>query len=167
MNVNKSQRAFAVVTLTAVFSVAMVLVVYAALLGTINSTGYVYVGGTGGKVYYSLTDTETSNAWQDSLGSGTPIAQSASWYAKMNTTTGGYVGLATITWELKQSTDGGVTWSSAVGQTVTFDYSLNGGVQTIYASTDGTFTAGNRDWHLNTSYGTGLWKVEVTITSHA
>jgi len=145
----------------------MVLVVYAALLGTINSTGYVTVGGTGGKVYYSTTNTETSTAWQNELGAVTPLGQSDSWYAKMNTTANGYVGLATVTWELKKSTDGGTTWGSAVGQTVTFDYTLDGTVQTIYATADGTFGSGNRDWHSNTNYGTGLWKVEVTINSHA
>ena len=166
MNVNKSQRAFAAVTLITTVSIAFVLVVYAALLGTINSTGYVNVGGTGGKVYYSLTNTETSTAWQNSLGSVTPISQSDSWYAKMNTTSGGYIGQATILWELKQSTDGGSTWGSAVGATVSFTYSLDGGVQTIYATSNGAFAEpGNRDWHSNTGYGTGLWKVEVTITT--
>ena len=50
---------------------------------------------------------------------------------------------------------------------MSFDYSLNGGVQTIYATTNGTFGAGNHDWHSNTGYNTGLWKVEVTINSKA
>lgn len=161
MNIKRSQRAFAAVTLTTVFSVAFVLIVYAALLGTINSTGYVNVGGVSGTVYYSLTNTETASDWQNALGT---LSTSDSWYAKMNTTSGGYIGLATFSWQLRKSTDGGSTWSN-VGSATTFDFSLNGGVQTIYATSDGTYGSGNRDWHLTTGYGTGLWKVEVTINS--
>jgi len=148
-----------------VLSVAAVLVVYAALLGTINSTGYVNVGGTGGTVYYSLTNTDQDSAWSNSLGSGTPLTISQAWYAKMNTTAGGYVGLASFSWQLRKSTDGGSTWNN-VGTATTFDYSLDGSVQTIYATSNGAFAEpGNRDWHLTSGYGTGLWKVEVTIST--
>lgn len=168
MNIKKSQRTFATVTLVTVASISIVLVAYAALLGTLNSTGYVNVGGISGIVYYSTTNTETPSAWQNELGTPNPLATSDPWYAKIETTSGGYVGLATIKWELKKSADGGVNWSAAVGETVSFDYSLNGNVQIIYATSNGIFAEpGNHDWHSNTGYGTGLWKVEVTISSKA
>jgi len=144
-----------------VVSVATVIVVYAALLGTINSTGYVNVGGIGGTVYYSLTNTETATAWQNSL----DIASTGTaWYAKMNTTSGGYIGLATFSWQLQKSTDGGTNWSD-VGSATTFDFSMNGGVQEIYATSNGASSGTWRDWSQTAGYGTGLYKVEVTINS--
>lgn len=163
MNERRSQRSFVIVTLMTVVSVATVLIAYAAFLGTINSTGYVNVGGVGGSVYYSETNTATESAWTNNLNIS---STSTAWYAKMNTTSGGYVGLTEFSWQLRQSTDGGSTWSD-VGTATTFDFSLDGTVQTIYATADGTFGAGNRDWSLTAGYGTGLWKVELTINSKA
>lgn len=154
----KSQRAFVGVTLTTVLGISFVILVYAALLGSVPG-GNVVVGGLSFNVYYSLNNVETPSSWSATLNvDNTTIP----WYAKMNTTTGGYAGEVTIEWKLEKTIDGGGTWNKE-GSSDNRTFTLNGAAQQIYDTTDGTYT-GNRDWRL-TATTSATYRVRVTITS--
>jgi hypothetical protein len=157
---SKSQRAFAAVTLLTVASVALVLIVYAALLGTIPG-GEVYIGGSGsvnGTVYYSTDN--TNGPWTTTLNlSGT--GPGTSWYARLNTNTG-YSGPVTISWQLQIKT-GTSTWAN-VGSAQTTSISLDGTAQTIYTS--GISNSGNHDWKAEVNSQAATYRVYVTVNTN-
>jgi len=160
VDVKTSQRAFVGVTLTTLLGVASVLVVYATLLGTLTG-GNVVVGGFGGSVYYSLSYVDTLPQWAGTL--DVPNT-STSWYAKINTTAGGYTGKATIKFQLQKTTDGGVTWTDVNPATTITGFQLDGNVQQIYASSNGTFAGTATDWKsLATSAAT--YHIVVTVNT--
>jgi len=152
----KSQRGFVAVTLITLLAIALVLIVYASILGTIPG-GEVTVGGVGGSISYSLNN-DTLATWTGSLNvTGTGI----SWYARLTTTAGGYAGPVTISWQLQKKQANG-TYTN-YGSASSTSYTLNATVQTIYASTNGLIVT-NRDWS-QTANVTASYKVVATISS--
>ena len=95
MNKSKAQREFVVVTLIALISIALIIAVYATLLGTYTG-GDVGVVTLTGTIYYSE---DNSTGWATTL-SG--IANGSAWYSRFNVTTGGYSGSVDITWWLQK-----------------------------------------------------------------
>lgn len=155
MNVNKSQRTFVGVTLATVLAVAVVLIVYAAVLGTLFG-GEVTVGGITGNVGYSLTN--ATGTWTATLSvSGTGIE----WYARLNTTGSEYEGPVTISWQLQQKNGGG-GWDN-LGSPTTTSITLTTSAQTIYASSDGDIST-NRDWSID-AVTTASYRVVASISS--
>ena len=159
----KSQRGFVAVTLITVLSIALVLVVYATLLGTFTG-GDVTVGGVGdAEITYSLTDLE-AGPWSTTLdvGSvGTP------WYARAEITVGDYNGPVTITWILEQETAPG-SWSTVATYPDYTSVTLTGSIgQLIYATSDGAFLVGtNLDWDADVG-NAGTYHVIATINTPA
>ena len=158
MNVRKSQRAFAAVTLTTVASIAFVLIAYAALLGTIPG-GEVFIGGgssVGGTVYY--TTDNANGPWTTTLNLS---SSSTSWYARWNTTAG-YSGPITVSWQLQIKT-GTSTWVD-VGSPQTTNVSLDGTTQGVYTS--GFTNTGNHDWATEVSGQDATYRVYVTVNTN-
>ena len=136
MNKSKAQREFVVVTLIALISIALIIAVYATLLGTFTG-GDVTVVTLNGSIYYSQ---DNSTGWALTLGD---IANGSAWYSRFNVTSGGYPGAVDITWWLQK---GGTNMTPAVEQTTS--YTLSGGVEAFYASSDGT-QGSNYNWGQN------------------
>jgi len=135
----RSQKGLIAVTLITILAIAFVLVVYAAILGTISG-GNVVVVAVGGSIGYSKTNTTGSfQSPLSNVGVGNP------WYAQLNTTSGGYSGPVTIYWTLEKTPG---TWSNVT--TKSYSFTLNGTAQTIYASTAGGI-AGNYNWGQDTT----------------
>jgi len=159
----KSQRAFVGVTLTTVLSIAIVLIVYAAVLGGPYFGGEVSVGGVTGQITYATTNAE-AGPWSNTLEG---ILTSTTWYAKFVTTGGQYVGPVEITWRLqKMQTQS--DWSDAiyVGSSTITNIVLDGSAQPIFATSDGLWALGQTDWHtVDPSYTTTSYRVAVTISS--
>jgi len=136
VNKSKAQREFVVVTLIALISIALIIAVYATLLGTFTG-GDVGVVTLTGAIYYSV---DNSTGWATTLGG---IANGSAWYARFNVTSGGYSGAVDITWWLQK---GGSNMTPAVEQPTS--HSLSGGVEAFYASSDGT-QGSNYNWGQN------------------
>jgi len=158
----RSQRGFVAVTLITVLAIALVLVVYAALLGTFTG-GEVTVGGITASVWYSTTNSTTNSDWEANLYN---LTTSNNLFSKINITSAGYAGPVTITWKLQNKT--GTTWDNVTGATtVTTSIDLDGTAgQNIYASSDGS-TTGAQDWMTDISGGpgNGAYRVKVWIES--
>jgi hypothetical protein len=143
----KSQKGFVAVTLITLLAIALVIVVYATLLGTFTG-GNVQVVAVQGTVYYSL---DNSTGWATSI-SDHPITDP--WYARFNVTGTGYSGSVTITWDLHNST--------AIVHSVTTSFYLSGSPQAIYASSNG-LQAANYNWGQNTAVA-ATYYIVVTVT---
>jgi hypothetical protein len=156
----KSQRGFVAVTLITLLAIALVLVVYAAILGT-RYGGEVTVGGVTGPVRYN---TATSGTWTDTL-SVTPAG--SSWYAVWNTTGGEYEGPVSISWQL-QKKGSQSDWSDAtpVGSAQTTSIVLTSASQGIFVTSDGLDYSANFDWGQS-GYGNtaASYRVVATISS--
>jgi len=153
VNVEKSQRAFVGVTLIAVLAIAAVLIVYAAILGSLQG-GEVTVGGVTGNIEYRLTN--ATGVWSQTLevsGTGVP------WYARMNTTGNEYIGPIKVTWQLQKWSG---SWANEGATTIT-NTSLTASPKTIYASSNGDIST-NRDWSI-TANAKASYRVIVTIES--
>ena len=157
----KSQKEFVAVTLIALISIALVITVYATLLASFPGAEVVVGTLTSGNVYYSLVDTSVTTDFQTTV---SPAGPSTSWYAKMNTTGGEYTGPVTISWQLQKYSS---TWDN-VGSSVSTSFTLTTGADTIYASTDGLWTAigQNQDWSSLIT-DSGSYRVEATIDTTA
>jgi hypothetical protein len=143
----KSQRSFVAVTLITLLALAMVLIVYATILGTFTG-GNVEVVSIQGDVYYSL---DNSTGWALTL-SNLPVNDP--WYARFNvTSTDGYSGGVQVTWNLHK---GGSSFHN-----VTSSFTLSGSAEAIYASSNG-LQAANYDWGQN-STAADTYYVEVTV----
>lgn len=129
----RSQREFIVVTLIALISIALIITVYATILGTFTG-GNVEVVTLNGTIYYSE---DNSTGWATSINS---ITNGSAWYARFNVISNGYSGDATITWWLQKD---GANMTSPVEQTTSFTFS--GGLEAVYASIDGT-QGTNKNW---------------------
>jgi len=136
VNRSKTQREFVVVTLIALISIALIMVVYATILGTYTG-GDITVVTLSGAIYYSQNN---STGWATTLSN---IANGSAWYTRFNVTTGGYSGATSITWWLQK---GGANMTTPVEQTTS--YTLSGGVEAFYASSDGT-QGTNYNWGQN------------------
>lgn len=143
-------------TLVTVLSIVAVVSVYAVLIGSFTG-GDVTVGGMGSSnVMYSLVNADPGT-WTSTLGPGAGI----SWYSRLEIPAAGYTGPVTITWHLEQKT-GASTWTDVTGATASTSIVLTGGVQDVYATTDGLWAAGNHDWGPNTA---GTYRVNVEVQS--
>jgi hypothetical protein len=136
VNRSKTQREFVVVTLVALISIALIIAVYATILGTYTG-GDVTVVTLSGTIYYSQ---DNSTGWATTLNN---IANGSTWYTRFNVTTGGYSGAVSITWWLQKA---GANMTPAVEQTTS--YTLSGGVEAFYASSNGA-QSGNYNWGQN------------------
>jgi len=146
----KSQRGFVAVTLITLLAIALVLVVYATILGTFTGSD-VTVVTLSGDVQYCQNAT---GPWTTTLSN---IGNGSAWYARFETTSSGYAGLVNMTWGLLES---GTEVSPSVNQTTQVTLTGTSG-QIIYASADGT-TTGIKNWGANTTQA-GTYQIKVTI----
>jgi hypothetical protein len=149
----KSQKGFVAVTLITLLAIALVIVVYSAILGTFTG-GPVSVVTQGGQITYCQN---TTGPWTSTLGN---IGTGSSWYALFTTTGTGHKGPVNMTWVLQWSD--GTNVSPGVNQTTQVALTGNAG-QVIYASTDGG-TSGQKDWGASTTTA-GTYQIKVTITA--
>jgi len=153
----RSQRAFVGVTLTTVLSIAFVLIVYAALLGTMLNPGTVFLGGSSsvqGTVKYSSTN---ADPWTDSLNLAGP---SVDWFARVELVAGYYYGPVIFTWKLQRDMSG---WTDVVGGSNTTSITLSASTPTIYVS--GASATGNENWKGDVAGQSGTYRVYVTVDS--
>jgi hypothetical protein len=149
----KSQKGFVAVTLMTLLAIAMVLVVYASILGTFTG-GDVGVVSLDGTPKYCKTNSTTPSEWKTELTGTDNVPAGDPWYALFNTTSGGYEGNVKITWGLYNSTD-------SVHNVTTDSFTLDGTVQTIYASGNG-LQAENYNWGQNTTVAETYY-IKVTV----
>ena len=154
VNRSKTQREFVVVTLIALISIALIIAVYATLLGTYTGDTVTVVSLNGDIKYDDLNST-TAGDWSLTLGN---IANGSSWYALFNTSSSGYVGDVNMTWTLQWSN--GTAVPSATQTTNNFALTGSTG-QVIYASDAGTQVA-NKDWGQYTT-DVGTYQIELTV----
>lgn len=133
---------------------ALAGVVVAAELGVFYSGEIVVTDIVEGYVKVSETNS-TMGDWVHSLN----LSSGDDWYARFETETGGYIGNVTITWVLQEKINS--TWTDT-NNTVTTLFTLNGGSQIIYASTNGLIDT-NENWGAHTTAST--WRLEVTFES--
>ena len=153
----KSQRGFVAVTLITLLAIALVLVVYATLLGTFTGKEVVYGATLDGEVLYSTTNQEGAGNWTDKLN----ITTGTAWYALLNiTSTSGYVGQVNATFQLQEKQDGIYT---DTGSTTVATITLNGTAgERVYVTNDGSGPTGNRDWQPICTAGHS-YRVEATV----
>jgi len=152
LNREKSQRAFVAVTLITLMSVALVLVVYALILGTITGGNVIIASGSSvsGTMYYS----EDNSTWTTTLNVSDPAN---TWYARLTTNANGYEGPVTIDWELQLKT-GPSSWGN-IGWVNGTSVTLDGTAQTIYTS--GLSAVGNHDWKAEVNGTPGTYRVRA------
>jgi len=159
VNVRKSQRTFVGVTLMTVLSVAFVLIVYAALLGTMLNPGTVFLGGTSsvvGTVRYSPNNVDS---WADSLDLSA-TGPSANWYARVELQAGYYYGPVVFTWKLQRLMG---TWTDVAGGSNTTSITLSASTPIVYVSGDSA--TGNENWKGDVNDQAGTYRVYVTVDS--
>lgn len=152
----KSQRGFVAVTLITLLAIAMVIVVYATLLGTFTGGEVVYGENLTGQVLYSLGNLTAASNWTNTIS----VTSGSAWYACLNiTSTNGYVGGINATFQLQFYQN-----STNVGSTTVATITLNGTVgERIYVSSNGVIT-NNRDWQSDCTAGYS-YKVKATVES--
>jgi len=157
VNVEKSQRTFAAVTLITVAAVALVLVVYAAVIGTITGGDVVIASGSSvqGTIYYSPNN---STGWATTLDVSNPAN---SWYARLNVTAGGYSGPVNIDW-LLQRKSGPSSWTN-IGWVNDTAVTLDGTAQIIYTS--GLSSSTNHDWVTEVAGVAGTYHVIAYVNN--
>jgi hypothetical protein len=128
------------VTLITVLSIVAVISVYAVIIGTFTGEE-VTVGGAAGNIRYNVNDVD-SGTWNVTLISDDVLA---AWYSRLEIPSGGYSGPVKITWQLQNKTDAS-NWANVTGASQITNMVLTGGLQNVYASSDGTFATGNHDW---------------------
>ena len=156
MNRSKSQREFVVVTLIALISIALIITVYATILGTYTGDTVTVVSLNGDIKYDDLNST-TASDWSPTLSN---IANGSLWYALFNTSSSGYTGNVNMTWTLQWSN--GTAVPSATQTTNNFALIGSAG-QVIYASDAGTQVA-NKDWGQYTT-DVGTYQIELTVVT--
>ena len=146
-------------TILTVLSIVSVVGIYAVLIGQFQG-GEVTVGGVGAStVTYSLDNIE-AGTWTATLA---PSNDSTSWYTRLEIGASSYSGPVNITWHLEQKT-GVDTWTDVSGATVSTSIVLSGGAQNVYATSDGTYAAGNHDWETDVE-AAGTYRVIATVES--
>jgi hypothetical protein len=151
---SRTQREFVVVTLIALISIALVIAVYATLLGTFTGDA-VTVVSLNGDIKYDDFNSTTAGDWTLTLGN---IANGSQWYALFNTSSAGYQGDVNMTWTLQWSN--GTAVPGATQTTNNFALTGNAG-QVIYASDVGTQGA-NKNWGQYTT-DVGTYQIELEI----
>ena len=154
---NKSQTAFVGVTLITLLGVAFVLVVYAALLGTMSNPGNVFLGSEGSVARTVKYSSDNAAPWTDSLSLG---GATADWYARVDLTAGYYYGPVTFTWQLQRDMSG---WTN-VGTSNTTDITLDATTSIIYVS--GASATGNENWKNQVGGQSGTYRVYVTVDTN-
>jgi len=139
VNKSKAQREFVVVTLIALISIALIIAVYATLLGTF--TGQEVVFGTesfAGEVLYSRGNLTDPSNWTDTLA----VPSGGAWYATLNITNAAYSGEVNVTFQLQEKNG---AWAD-IGSTTNAIIELNGTVgEGVYVSSNGLIST-NRNW---------------------
>jgi hypothetical protein len=156
VNKSKAQREFVVVTLIAVISIALIIAVYATLLGTF--TGQEVVFGTesfAGEVLYSRGNLTDPSNWTDTLA----VPSGGAWYATLNITNAAYSGEVNVTFQLQEKN--GASWGDT-GTTTTATIELNGTVgERVYVSSNGQISI-NRNWQTDCTAGKS-YRVEAAV----
>jgi hypothetical protein len=152
MYTRKSRRLLFVATALTIISLASVLTVYAAVLGTFNGNAFTVNDVASGAVTYSI-EGSTWAATPSAFNVGGPL------YARFELSSTSHSGSTTITWQLQKDNSG---WAN-IGSPVTTTVSLTGSAQTIYASSDGSST-GNHNWGSDISSG-GSYRVVATVAT--
>jgi hypothetical protein len=149
----KSRKLLFVATALTITSLASLLTVYAAVLGTFNGNAFTVNKITSGAVTYS---TDGSTGWSTS-----PSAFNVGdhLYSRFELSSTSYSGSANLTWQLQQDNSG---WTN-VGSPLTTTVLLSVSNQTIYASANG-LSANNHDWGDDISTGRS-YRVTATITT--
>jgi len=139
VNKSKAQREFVVVTLIALISIALIIAVYATLLGTFTGEEVLYGTGLTGEVLYSIGNQTAAGNWTNTMN----ITDGTAWYACLNiTSTNGYIGQVNVTFQLQQKNGSWADQGSATYAVL----NLNGTVgERVYVSSSGVITS-NRDW---------------------
>ncbi len=159
MTFGKPRIGLLAVTLVTVMAVVSVVGIYAVLIGTYQG-GEVTVGGTGaGNVMYS-SDNAEAGSWSTTL---TPSDASASWYSRLDISSGDYSGPVTVTWQLQQKT-GSSTWTNVSGATTSTSIVLSGSAQNVYTTSNGVWASNNRDWGTDVT-AAGTYRVVATVES--
>ncbi len=153
----KSQRGFVAITLITLLAIALVIAVYATILGTFQGDQVTVVTLTG-HIRYDEANSTTASDWETTLSN---IANGSEWYALFNITSGGYAGAVTITWWLQENTGSWQNMTTPVEQT-TSD-TLSGSTEIIYASGNGD-QAGNKDWGASTT-SAGTYRIKMKIVT--
>jgi hypothetical protein len=154
VNRSKTQREFVVVTLIALISIALVIAVYATLLGTYTGST-VTVVSLNGEIKYDDLNSTTAGDWALTLGN---IANGSTWYALFNTTSGGYNGNVNMTWTLQWSNGTAVPGATQT----TNNFALTGSAgQVIYASDTGDQST-NKNWGQYTT-DVGTYQIELIV----
>jgi hypothetical protein len=119
----KSRKLLFIATALTIISLASLLTVYAAVLGTFNGNAFTVNNVTSGTVTYS---SDGSTGWG---ASPAPFNVGNQLYSRFELSSTSYTGPSIITWQLQQDNSG---WTN-VGSPVTTTISLTGSAQTIYA----------------------------------
>jgi xanthosine utilization system XapX-like protein len=158
----KSQTGFVAVTLITLLAIAMVLVVYSAILLGTPTGKEVTVGGVTGTIYYSTTQ---SGPWTQETLSVNPAG--SAWYAALITPGGQYVGPVSISWQLyKKGTASDWSDENPAGSAQSTSIVLTSGSQTIFVEPYGNDSASNFNWGQS-GYGNspGSYRIVATIQS--
>jgi len=155
VNKSKAQREFVVVTLIALISIAVIIAVYATLLGTFTGQEVVY--GTenfNGEVLYSKGNLTAAGNWTTTFN----VTTGSAWYATLNITNAAYIGEVNVTFQLQEKNG---AWAD-VGSTTTATIELNGTVgERVYVSSNGLIST-NRNWQTDCTAGKS-YRVKATV----
>ena len=159
MNRSKSQREFVIVTLIALISIALIIAVYATLLGTFTGQEVVY--GTedfNGEVLYSKGNLTAAGNWTNTFN----VTTGSAWYATLNITNAAYDGSVTVTFQLQEKQDG--SYTDVASPITTSSIVLNATVgERVYASSNGLITT-NYDWQPDCTAGKS-YRVIATVNT--
>lgn len=153
----KSQKGFVAVTLITLLAIAMVIVVYATLLGTFTGGEVVYGENLNGEVLYSRGNLTAASNWTDTI----EVPNGNAWYGLLNiTSTDGYIGNVNVTFQLQFSQN-----STDVGTPTIAQIKLNGTIaERVYVTSDGSGPAGNRNWQTDCTPAYS-YKIVATVES--
>jgi hypothetical protein len=142
-----------------VLSILLVIAVYAVFIGSFQG-GEVTVGVMGSSSVTYSSDNNEAGSWTPTL---SVSAAGIAWYSRLEVASGGFSGPVTITWTLQNET-GTSTWTDVTGVTTSTSIVLTGSAQTVYATTDGTYSSSNYNWGSNTTTA-GTYRVSVSVDS--
>jgi len=158
VNRSKSQREFVVVTLITLISMALIIAVYATLLGTFTGKEVVY--GTesfAGEVLYSRGNLTDPSNWTDTLA----VPSGGAWYACLNITTAAYDGEVNVTFQLQEKNGAWADKGIATNAIIELNATVGEGV---YVSSNGLIST-NRNWQSDCTPGKSYHVIATVDTT--
>jgi hypothetical protein len=146
----ESKKVFLVAALLVVITLSFFAVAYAEV--TVGSLSPLQ-----DTIMYNL-DNAKAGTWNTTLA---PNGPSTPWYSRLEVNIAGHNGAITINWKLQQKTDS-FSWTDITGAATSTSLVLSGNVQTVYATSDGSYSSSNYDWGQNIT-ASGTYRVVVTI----